>query len=155
MDRWRHDDPCAGVDDLAGSIKPGLWLNMLVADVAAAVRYQTEILGTESVYRDDAFAIMRHGDSFWMLHADSTYAGHPMATLVGAGPARGAGCEIRLQGCDPDRAADRARAGGFGVMAAAEDKPHGLREAFLVDPDGYVWVPSIAKPEPATEGEAA
>jgi len=21
------------------------------------------------------------------------------------------------------------------------DKPHGLREAYLIDPDGYIWVP--------------
>jgi hypothetical protein len=24
------------------------------------------------------------------------------------------------------------------------DKPHGLREAVLVDEDGYVWVPGVA-----------
>ena len=23
------------------------------------------------------------------------------------------------------------------------DKPHGLREAYLVDVDGYVWVPDV------------
>jgi hypothetical protein len=27
------------------------------------------------------------------------------------------------------------------VLAASADKPHGLRECFLADPDGYVWVP--------------
>ena len=30
---------------------------------------------------------------------------------------------------------------GFKVLVATTDKPHGLREAYLVDADGYVWVP--------------
>jgi len=27
------------------------------------------------------------------------------------------------------------------------DKPHGLREAYIAGPDGYVWVPSVHKKE--------
>ena len=34
---------------------------------------------------------------------------------------------------------------GGGVLQEATDKPHGLREAYLYDPDGYVWVPSVHK----------
>jgi hypothetical protein len=33
------------------------------------------------------------------------------------------------------------------VLAEAADKPHGLRESYIVDPDGYVWVPD--RPLPA------
>ena len=29
---------------------------------------------------------------------------------------------------------------GYTVLAGAADKPHGLREAYIADPDGYVWV---------------
>jgi hypothetical protein len=29
------------------------------------------------------------------------------------------------------------------VLAETQDKPHGLRECYLVDPDGYVWVPGV------------
>jgi len=32
------------------------------------------------------------------------------------------------------------------VLHAANDQAHGLREAFIVDDDGYVWVPSVALP---------
>jgi len=144
MNRWKRDDPCALVDELARSLKPGLWLNLLVIDIAAAVNFQCNVLGAEAVYQDDGFAIVRHGDTFWMVHADTTYSDHPMAAQL-TGAVRGAGCEIRLQGCDPDRAEDKARRRGFTVMAAAADKPHGLREVFLVDPDGFVWVPSVPK----------
>jgi hypothetical protein len=32
---------------------------------------------------------------------------------------------------------------GFTVLANAQDKPHGLREAFIIDADGYLWVPDM------------
>jgi hypothetical protein len=32
---------------------------------------------------------------------------------------------------------------GFKVLVETADKPHGLREAYLVDGDGYVWVPDV------------
>ena len=56
--------------------------------------------------------------------------------------ARGAGVELRLYGVDPDEAEAAARRSGATVLAPAADKPHGLREAHIVDDDGYVWVPS-------------
>ena len=56
---------------------------------------------------------------------------------------RGAGAELRLYGSDPDAAEARARAAEAPVLDKAADKPHGLREAYLVDPDGYVWVPCL------------
>jgi len=55
--------------------------------------------------------------------------------------ARGAGIELRLYGTDPDAAEGRAREAGAIVLAGAIDKPHGLREAYILDGDGYVWVP--------------
>jgi uncharacterized glyoxalase superfamily protein PhnB len=59
------------------------------------------------------------------------------------GSLRGAGLELRLHGCDPDEAVLRAREAGAYVMAEAADKPHGLREAYIGDPDGYIWVPDV------------
>ena len=67
-----------------------------------------------------------------------------LLALTGDGAIRGAGAELRLYGLDPDAAEARARARGDAVLAASADKPHGLRECFLVDPDGYVWVPGTA-----------
>ena len=79
----------------------------------------------------------------WMLHADHTYQGHPLHHEIAAVTARGSGAELRLHGCDPDAATTAARANGFIVVAEPADKPHGLREAYLADPDGYVWVPDV------------
>jgi uncharacterized glyoxalase superfamily protein PhnB len=42
----------------------------------------------------------------------------------------------------PEKEADRAKRSGATVLAPAADKPHGLREVYIVDDDGYVWVPS-------------
>jgi uncharacterized glyoxalase superfamily protein PhnB len=78
-----------------------------------------------------------------MLHADHTYLDHPLQGSLGAGEARGIGAELRLHGRDPDAAEAAARAGGFTVLAASRDKPHGLREAYILDPDGYCWVADV------------
>jgi hypothetical protein len=59
---------------------------------------------------------------------------------------RGVGAELRLHGRDPDEAEAAARKLGVSVLAGAKDKPHGLREAYLFDPDGYLWVVDIPLP---------
>jgi hypothetical protein len=53
------------------------------------------------------------------------------------------GAELRLHGRDPDAAEAAAKRLGYTVLASATDKPHGLREVFLIDSDGYLWVPDI------------
>jgi catechol 2,3-dioxygenase-like lactoylglutathione lyase family enzyme len=122
----------------------GLTLNLLVRDVARSLPFHREVLGAQVVYSDPDFAVLRYGEVEWMLHADHTYLDHPLhASLSEEGP-RGVGAELRLHGRDPDAAEAAARRFGFNVLAGATDKPHGLREAFLIDPDGYLWVPDIS-----------
>lgn len=121
----------------------GFGVNLLVRAIAPAVAFQTEVLGVEAVYHDKDFAVLAHRGRQWMLHADHTYHSNPLLGLVGDGVLRGAGVELHLYGIDPDAAAARALAGGHTVLQPATDKPHGLREAYLVDPDTYVWVVSV------------
>lgn len=120
-------------------------VNLLVRDVLASVAFQVEVLQVEQVYSDVDFAIMAHQGTEWMLHADHTYHDNPLLGLTGDAAMRGVGCELRLYGIDPDQAVDRARARGDTILAEATDKPHGLRESYLVDPDGYVWVPGVPR----------
>lgn len=129
--------------DYGRSLK-GFGVNLLVADMARALDFQARVLGLVPRYHDPDFAVMRHGEAEWMLHADHTYGAHPLLGLVGDGAIRGAGCELRLYGLDPDRCEARCREAGYTVLAPAADKPHGLREAYLADADGYVWVPGSA-----------
>lgn len=130
--------------DAYGRSLEGFGVNLLVADVAASVAFATEVLGATLVYGDPDFAVLRHDGAEWMLHADHAYDSHPLSGIARAAEGRGAGVELRLYGCDPDRAEVAARTAGHTVLAGAADKPHGLREVHLLDPDGYCWVPSQA-----------
>ncbi|MDH3666601.1 MAG: glyoxalase [Paracoccaceae bacterium] len=143
-------------DDFGRALGPGTGFNLLVRDVETAARYQAAVLGAKVNYWDRDFAILRAGSEaggdLWMLHHDRTYRDHPLSGIAqGADQAggRGAGAELRLYGRDPDAAEAAARRvedelGGV-VLAGAADKPHGLREAYLIDPEGYCWVPCIPK----------
>ncbi|MEM7525946.1 MAG: hypothetical protein AAF360_19765 [Pseudomonadota bacterium] len=122
----------------------GLGVNLLVRDVDAAARFEVEVLGAEIIYWEEHFAIMRALGSIWQLQSDWTYRDHEMRGAVEGVEVRGAGAELRLYGADPDLCVERARAAGAPVLSAAVDKPHGLREAHIIDPDGYVWAPSAA-----------
>ena len=138
----RMGTPWMPADDYGRGLK-GLGVNLLVSDVAASVEFARAVLGAAVVYADVDFAVLQHGDAQWMLHADHTYEDHPLHGFVANMDGRGAGAELRLHECDPDNAETAARAAGHTVLAGAADKPHGLREAYILDPDGYCWVPDI------------
>ena len=144
--KMRSGEPFMSAPDYGRSLR-GFGVNLLVSDVARAAAFQTDVLGVELVYQDQDFAVLTHGGHQWMLHADHTYGEHPLLALTGDGAIRGAGAELRLYDVDPDAAEARARARGGTVLAASADKPHGLRECFLADPDGYIWVPGTAIPD--------
>ena len=138
--KLRQGNPWMPADDYGRSLK-GLGINMLVADIERAVAFQTRVLGADVVYADPDFAVLGAYGSEWMLHADHTYDDHELKGSLGPDIVRGIGIEMRLHGCDPDKAEARARELGFTILAGAMDKPHGLREVFIIDGDGYLWVP--------------
>jgi len=121
----------------------GLTVNLLVRDIAAALPFHREVLGAMLVYSDPDIAVLRHDNAEWMLHADHTYDGHPFHASLIKATERGVGAELRLHGRDPDEAERNARRLGYEVIESSADKAHGLREAFIRDADGYVWVPDV------------
>lgn len=125
-----------------GAALRGLGLNILVRDTGVTARFLSEVFGMAVHRLSPDFAIVTYGEQVFQLHADRTYAGHPLQDMLPENPPRGLGLEIRLYDTDPDQAADRAEAAGGMVLAAPADKPHGLREVFVLDPDGYCWVAS-------------
>lgn len=141
--KLRTGEPWMPADQYGRSLR-GLTVSLLVADMEAALRFQREVLGVTVLYSDPDFAACDGYGAGWMLHTDHTYDGHPLLTTVGPWT-RGGGLELRLHGCDPDRAEAAARTHGFQVLAESADKPHGLREVFLRDADGYVWVPDVPR----------
>ncbi|MEO0863713.1 MAG: glyoxalase [Pseudomonadota bacterium] len=123
----------------------GIGLNLLVRDVGAEIRLLENVFGMTAYQPTIDFAIMRYGDQVFQLHSDATYHSHPLLGLLPENPPRGAGIEIHLYDTDPDDAVARAKAHGATTLAEPLDKPHGLREAYILDENGYVWVPSRPK----------
>lgn len=140
--KLRTSEPWMPAPEYGRSLS-GLTVNLLVRDIETALAFQREVLGAEIVYSDPDFAVLRSRDAEWMLHADHTYRDHPLYGSLSGELARGIGSELRLHGRDPDEAEQAAREHGYTVLDGASDKPHGLREAYIVDPDGYLWVPDV------------
>jgi predicted enzyme related to lactoylglutathione lyase len=125
------------------SLGPGLGVNLLVGNVSAAATFQESVFGARIVWREADLAILSACGSVWMLHGDRTYRDHPLGRAVAGEVVRGAGVELRLYGTNPDEAVRLAEAAGGTVLCPPLDKPHGLREAYIVDTEGYIWVPSV------------
>jgi catechol 2,3-dioxygenase-like lactoylglutathione lyase family enzyme len=126
----------------------GLGINLLVRDTERTVAFVRDVLGLEIVYSDADLAVFRHGEQEWMVHADHTYDAHPLLPRTRVAALRGGGVELRVHDVDPDVAVAAALAQGYEVLEPADNKPHGLREAYILDADGYVWVvdmPSLSK----------
>jgi uncharacterized glyoxalase superfamily protein PhnB len=121
----------------------GLGFNLIVRNIGQSLRFHEQVLQSTVFYSDEDFAMLRLIGADYMLHADHAYSHSPVSGLIAGVDARGIGIELRIYGLDPDGAAQRARDAGFTVLAGAMDKPHGLREAMLIDGDGYLWIPSI------------
>jgi len=131
-----------------GAALRGVGLNLLVRDVRAQCAFLEAVFGLKSHQVSDDFAIVAYGDQVFQLHADGTYHSNPLLGLLPETPPRGAGIEIRLYDSDPEAAAARAEAAGGTILQPPTDKPHGLREAYILCDNGYAWVPSrpIAAP---------
>jgi catechol 2,3-dioxygenase-like lactoylglutathione lyase family enzyme len=140
--KHRAGEPWMPSDQYGRSLQ-GLGVNLLVADVARSIEFQREVLEVDVVYSDPDFAVCAGFGAQWMLHADHTYDRHPMGSAAATGQPRGLGVELRLHGCDPDESEAAARRLGYTVLSPAADTGHGLREAFILDPDGYTWVPDV------------
>ena len=135
------DTPISAAD--YGKSLRGLGFNLIVRDVTQSVSFAEQVLGATVFFRTPNFAAMKLNGSDFMLHADETYHANPLSGSLASQEARGIGVELRIYGCDPDIAEAKARESGYTVLAGSLDKPHGLREAMLIDDDGYVWIPSI------------
>ena len=128
-----------------GESLSGFTVNLLSADLPRALVMQRDVLQADILHQDDDLLIVSGYGGHWMVHSDHTYDKHPMLVNTLNEARRGAGVELRLHGCNPDAVAERAQQHGFKLLDGPRDQPdHGLREAHIIDADGYVWVPDIA-----------
>lgn len=131
-----------GADAFGKSLR-GIGLNLVVRDVMAEVAFLKAVFGMQAFQATRDFAIMTYGGDVFQLHSDGTYHSNPLLGLLPEAGARGAGLEIHLYDTDPDAAVARAQGhDGATILQEPADKPHGLREAYILDADGYAWVPS-------------
>ncbi|SPH24141.1 hypothetical protein DEA8626_03190 [Defluviimonas aquaemixtae] len=129
-------------EDFGRSLK-GMGLNLLVRDVRRLAAFLEGVFGMTAHRLSADFAIMDYHGELFQLHADGTYHSHPLPALLPEAGPRGAGLEIRLYVTDPDAAAERAAAFPDAVILQPPmDKPHGLRECYILCENGYAWVPS-------------
>ena len=132
--------------DSFGRSLSGIGLNLLVQSVTRSVAFLRHVFDADIFQPTDDFAIVSIGGSILQLHADHTYHGNPLPSLLPESGPRGGGLEIRLYDVDPDTSVTKAQALDAVLLSPATDKPHGLREAYILDPDGYAWVPSSRLP---------
>ena len=126
----------------------GLGINILTPDVTAKVAFLREVFGMSAHQPTADFAILRYGEAVFQLHSDGTYHANAYLAMLPENPPRGQGCELRLYDSDPDEAVIRAAAfPECTILHPPEDKPHGLREAIILDADGYCWIPSKGIPD--------
>ena len=125
-----------------GASLQGLGLNILVRDVLAEATFLEKTFDMKAHRLTADFAIITYGGNVFQLHSDGTYHSHPLPSLLPEAGARGGGAEFRLYATDPDVAVGKAEALGAHILQAATNKPHGLREAYILCENGYAWVPS-------------
>ena len=137
------DYDTVSAEDFGASLR-GIGVNLLVRDVGRQVAFLKELFGMEAFQPTEDFAIMTYGDQVFQLHSDGTYHSNPLLGLLPENPPRGAGIEIRLYDTDPDMVEAAAESAGGTVLQGATDKPHGLREVYVLCENGYAWVASRA-----------
>jgi uncharacterized glyoxalase superfamily protein PhnB len=136
----RTGEPWMSAGQYGHSLR-GLTVNLIVRNMARMLEFQQHVLEANTVYEDPDFAVFEGYGAQWMAHADHTYDHNPVGTLLTLKQPRGGLVELRIHGCDPDRAVQQAKQRGYEVVQTAADKSHGLREAYLRDAEGYLWVP--------------
>ncbi len=137
------DYDTVGATEFGASLR-GIGLNLLVRDVAAQVAFLESVFGMKAHQATADFAIMRYGDQVFQIHSDGTYHSNPLLGFLPETPPRGAGIEIRLYDSDPEAACARAEDAGGTILQEPTNKPHGLREAYILCENGYAWVASRA-----------
>ncbi|MEJ6393188.1 glyoxalase [Gymnodinialimonas sp. 2305UL16-5] len=121
----------------------GIGINILTRDVRTLAAFLTNTFGLAAHRLSEDFAIIQRGKALFQLHADGTYHTNPLLQLIPENPPRGGGAQFYLCGIDPDAAVAKAETFGHMVIERPADKPHGLREATILSPEGYAFSPAV------------
>ena len=115
-------------------------IELFVDDLDESIRFYEAALGLRLTRREADYASLELGGavlglgSVAKLPPDGEGPGFTRATLAGA---RGAGVEIVLAVPDLDAALHAVERAGHHVVEPPRDRPWGLRDFRITDPDGY------------------
>lgn len=123
----------------------GVGVNLLCRDVPRMAAFLGGCLGLTLHRVEVDFALAGHGEALIQVHSDAAFGAHPLSALLPDNPPRGAGVQVYLFGIDPDMACLRAEAAGGLVVEPPTDKPHGLREATILAPEGQAFSPAVVR----------
>jgi lactoylglutathione lyase len=113
---------------------------LFVADRDKSVDFYTSVLGFEVRRLDESYAMLTCGDVVLGLgrQADLPETGEgPGFTQQRLARDRGAGVEIVLETPDLEALYERVQRSGYQLAAPMQDRPWGLRDFRVADPDGY------------------
>ena len=140
--KLRKKDPWKSASEYSRDLS-GLTVNLLVEDINLSIHFLKKIIEAKIVYQDPDFAAIEGFGSRWCLHSYHTYESHPYMNVIKNSNPKGLGIELRVIGCDPDRAEEKARKENYIILSTSTDKAHGMRECYIHDNNGFCWVPSI------------
>ena len=140
--KLRKKDPWKSAREYSRDLS-GLTINLLVEDINLSIDFLQKIIKANIVYQDPDFAAIEGYGSRWCLHSYHTYESHPYMNVIKNSNPKGLGIELRVIGCDPDRAEERAKKENYIILSTSTDKAHGMRECYIHDNNGFCWVPSI------------
>ena len=112
--KLRKTDPWKPASDYSRELT-GLTVNLLVNNIGQATNFITNVIQANIIYQDIDFAAIEGFGSKWCFHADHTYDKHPLTNFINI-KKRGNGIELRLLGCNPDKAEIRALKHCFNVI---------------------------------------
>ena len=115
-----------------------LRMELFVEDMDRAIAFYRDVLGFTLLRRDEGYASIRRGDVVLGIG--------PIAKLPEEGGHftrqrlardRSLGVEIVLEVADVDAEFARVQSRGWPIVEALQDRPWGLRDFRISDPDGY------------------
>jgi lactoylglutathione lyase len=113
---------------------------LFVTDRDKSVDFYTSVLGFEVRRLDESYAMLTCGDVVLGLsrQADLPETGEgPGFTQQRLNQDHGAGVEIVLETPDLEGLYERVQRSGYQLAAPIQDRPWGLRDFRVADPDGY------------------
>lgn len=116
----------------------GLRMELFVRDMDISIDFYRRVLGFELLRKEEGYASLRSGGvvlglgPIAKLPVENAY--FTQGRLAGE---RGAGVEIVLEVEDIEAMQEHVRAAGYPILERLQDRPWGLRDFRISDPDGY------------------